>query len=101
MLRKFSRSIAARRETAREMATMRWISQADPYTQWREIEAKVNQVLPGLAPLPLEIRGQKEGWAAFLTEYERRKAKGFFANPAASDAVVYGRKRSTPRPGGV
>jgi hypothetical protein len=101
MLCKLSRSIAARRKAVRELAAMRWIAQADPIAQSKEINAKVNQILPGLSPSPRRRRDDRQALAALVTEYERRKAKGFFADPAAADAIFYGRKKTPPKSGGI
>lgn len=97
MFKKISKSLAERRLSAWQMRQMRWVANADPFTQWEEINERMEKVLPTLPPLPPDFPDAKTSWKKFLTRYEQRKAEGYFSDPAAADALVYGNDPGTNR----
>ena len=50
-----------------------WIAQADPYTQWREINERVDKIMPLLDPLTEPLPDPKVGWQKVLDRYEEQK----------------------------
>jgi hypothetical protein len=74
MLFRLPRSAAARAKAEWQLDLYLRIARANPYTQWKEINEMVDQLLPTLDPLPPDIPDPKKGWARVQAEYERRVA---------------------------
>ncbi len=93
MFDRIRRKIREWRDETRIQAGLRFIAEADPDTQWREINARVDEILPLMPPLPDDMPAGEEAWARFVEYYERRKATGEFGEDTQDmDDLVYGRK---------
>jgi hypothetical protein len=87
------RIAGARRDNARVRSALRFIEDADPCDQWREVNAKVDEILPLLPPPDGDLPETRASWAALVREYEHRKAAGLYDDdPRYYDDLVYGRR---------